>query len=571
MLRYVYGVTFILSVLLIVNLVSLRQAYMNSIDVLVFVAMAISNLGFYEMAGAKSLDVAMLANKISYLGGCYIPFLTAMTVGELCKERMSKWISILGFLGSSFVLSLIFIFDDSNLYYASIELITEGNVTFVIKEYGPLHNAFVILLIGYTIVNLIMIVQALSNRKEISYRSTILLCVMLCMGIVTYIVEKVMDFRIELLPFTYVIGGYFMLLAIKKVRMYDVSNLLAESLSEAQEYGFVTFDMGKRYIGSNRTAKLLFKELAEIEIDSPMNKVKTPLFELIKESMILLDKKGVTKARYINCGNLEIRCTLKHITGRRNNKFIGYYVELVDDTEERKYVRLLNNYNSQLEQDVAEKTDHIEQIQNDIILSMADIVESRDSNTGGHVKRTSKVVRILVEKLRALYLYQECDDNFFECVIKAAPLHDFGKIAIDDNILKKPGHFTDEEFNIMKAHTNKGAKIVRQILCNVDDVEFLNVAVNVAHYHHEKWNGKGYPDGLKGEEIPLEARIMALADVFDALVCERCYKNRYSDNQVFRIIEDSLGSHFDPKLGSVFILCRKQLERIYDEFEEQSN
>lgn len=154
--------------------------------------------------------------------------------------------------------------------------------------------------------------------------------------------------------------------------------------------------------------------------------------------------------------------------------------------------------------------------------------------------------------------------SFCESMIKAAPMHDLGKIAVDDAILRKPGKFTDEEYEIMKSHSAAGAKIVANVLQEVDDLEFKQIAVNVAHYHHEKYDGKGYPCGLKGEEIPFEARIMALADVFDALVSKRCYKDSFSYDKAFQIIEESLGTHFDPLLGKAFIACRENLEALYN-------
>ena len=135
---------------------------------------------------------------------------------------------------------------------------------------------------------------------------------------------------------------------------------------------------------------------------------------------------------------------------------------------------------------------------------------------------------------------------------------------VDDEVLRKQGKYTAEEFEKMKKHPEEGAKLVRKVLSGCANPGLVDVSVNVAHYHHEKWNGQGYPDGLKGTEIPLEARIMALADVFDALVSRRCYKDAYSYNQAFKIITSSDGSHFDPELVKYFIECRPELEKLYD-------
>ncbi len=145
-------------------------------------------------------------------------------------------------------------------------------------------------------------------------------------------------------------------------------------------------------------------------------------------------------------------------------------------------------------------------------------------------------------------------------------MHDLGKIAISDAVLRKPGKYTEEEFDEMKRHSAEGAKIVESILRGVEDDEFVEIAKNVAHYHHEKWNGKGYPEGLSKTDIPVEARIMALADVFDALVSKRCYKEAFTYDKAFEIIEESLGEHFDPEIGKVFLECRDELEALYNSF-----
>ena len=208
-----------------------------------------------------------------------------------------------------------------------------------------------------------------------------------------------------------------------------------------------------------------------------------------------------------------------------------------------------------------ERTRHIKHIQEMMILGMASMVESRDLSTGGHIKRTSMVVEIFAARLSLEN--PSLSKSFLEKVIRAAPMHDLGKIAVDDVILRKQAKFTPEEYTEMKKHSAEGARIVKQILEGIEEDEFVKIATNVAHYHHEKWDGTGYPEGLSGEEIPLEARIMALADVFDALVSRRCYKDAFPYDEAFGIIESSFGTHFDPQLGKIFLECRPQLEELY--------
>ena len=205
-------------------------------------------------------------------------------------------------------------------------------------------------------------------------------------------------------------------------------------------------------------------------------------------------------------------------------------------------------------------------LQNSVIEHLADIIESRDIETGEHIKRTKKYVSILVNKMREDPKYNNIlNDKMTENIINAAPLHDIGKIAVSDLILCKPGKLTDEEFDKMKIHTTKGGEIIKSILNDLGDKDFLNVAYDVAMYHHEKWNGRGYPEGKKEEEIPLPARIMAIADVFDALVAERVYKKPMPVDDAINIIIKDAGTHFDPNLVEIFKTVLEDFKKVQAE------
>jgi putative two-component system response regulator len=238
-------------------------------------------------------------------------------------------------------------------------------------------------------------------------------------------------------------------------------------------------------------------------------------------------------------------------------------VELRDVTSQQKYVENLEGNRHDLELEVEAKTQKIIHIQDSIITGIASMVESRDNSTGDHIRRTSEGIRIFIEQLKKHPDYEDMTENFCLNVIKAAPMHDLGKIAVDDAILRKPGKFTDEEYEKMKQHPAEGAKVIHKILLHTDDESFKSVAENVAHYHHERWDGKGYPEGLAGERIPLEARIMAVADVYDALVSKRVYKEAFDFDKANAIILEGMGSQFDPSLKEVYEKARPRLEAFY--------
>ena len=193
---------------------------------------------------------------------------------------------------------------------------------------------------------------------------------------------------------------------------------------------------------------------------------------------------------------------------------------------------------------------------------MAAMVESRDNSTGGHIKRTSEGVRILLDEIKKDPGFN-LSEEFCKDLIKSAPMHDLGKIAVDDVILRKKGRFEPEEYEQMKKHAAEGARLIEQILEGTDNDSFQKVAVNVAHYHHERWDGSGYPEGLKGDQIPIEARIMAIADVYDALVSKRVYKEKFSFEKANEIIMEGMGTQFDKKLEQAYINSRPRLEEYY--------
>ena len=214
--------------------------------------------------------------------------------------------------------------------------------------------------------------------------------------------------------------------------------------------------------------------------------------------------------------------------------------------------------------EVQHKNEQITRLQNGLILVLADMVESRDQCTGDHVRKTAAYCEIILRQMQKEGIYADkLTEDFISEVVNSAPLHDVGKIKVSDTILNKPGKLTDEEFGVMKGHTTAGGEIIDKAIATVgEESEYLNEAKNLAAYHHEKWNGTGYPDGLSGEEIPLSARVMAVADVFDALVSRRSYKEPFSVDKALEIIREGSGSHFDPLVVKAFLDAEDEVRRV---------
>ena len=203
----------------------------------------------------------------------------------------------------------------------------------------------------------------------------------------------------------------------------------------------------------------------------------------------------------------------------------------------------------------------VSRMQSGMITFMAEVVENRDDNTGGHIRRTAAYVECIAKELKRQGRYSNIlTGRYLSDMVVAAPLHDIGKIHIPDAVLNKPGKLTEEEFEIMKTHTTAGEELLTHAKAELGESGYLNTAVEMAAYHHEWWNGKGYPYSISGEEIPLCARIMAVADVFDALTSKRCYKSAMPLEKAYAIIREESGTHFDPAVVETFFAVTADME-----------
>lgn len=372
---------------------------------------------------------------------------------------------------------------------------------------------------------------------------------------VSLLIQLLAKPQIEIVPIFSSLSLLAVVISMHTDGFFGITDSGHEWVFQQMEDAYILADPLYGFLDANPAAVRLFPELESLRRGRPL---PDNLRQMLEES--LDENKEGAEAGVIHEGRFyEKKVTRLEKSGR----LIGYALLLDDDTEQQKYMNLLNRYNSELENEVTEKTQHIQDVLNSIITGMASVIESRDNSTGGHVRRTSRVVKVFAKRLMQNAEELGIDEAFIKHMIKAAPMHDVGKIAIDDSILRKPGKFTSDEFREMKRHPAAGAALLEEIFSETDDEELARIAINVAHWHHERWDGSGYPDGIRGEDIPLEARIMALADVFDALVSPRCYKSAFDFDRAFKIIAEGLGTQFDPVLGAIFLQCRPELEALY--------
>ena len=234
----------------------------------------------------------------------------------------------------------------------------------------------------------------------------------------------------------------------------------------------------------------------------------------------------------------------------------------------RDYLKDKNDF---LEEEVQKRTKEVMAVQEVTILAMASLAETRDNDTGNHIRRTQFYLKILADKLRQNIRFSHFlnDDKIIDLLFKSAPLHDIGKVGIPDHILLKPGRFTPDEFEIMKKHTALGRDSILAAEKRLGlELPFLAYAKEIAYSHQEKWDGTGYPEGLSGDDIPISGRMMAIADVYDALICRRVYKEGMPHEKAVSIIVEGKGTHFDPDMVDAFVDIADEFKEIAKRYED---
>lgn len=561
MFNLLYDALFVVSFLILVMMINKMGNRISIYHVMLFVTIVLADFGYMQLSDAVSLRAAVVANQTIYLGAIFSAYFLLMCVSDLCRIRIGNIIRLPLIAYGVFIFYLISNTDNTKLYYKGLYYIKGHGVGNLVKIYGPLHTLYPVYFMTIICIGIGIIIYAIKKKKDVALATSTMLLFLMVLVVVVYVLERVLKLDYAIMPFAYLIGQIGIYILLRRITMYSIAAITADSMMGNEAYGFVILDQKGRYLGSDETAKGWFPELVDLYVDQAINNPKSELLIQINKWVKGNGEHGI---KHFDLGDVYIKC--EHVIIREHETQNVHAIYLVDETQSRKYTKLVEQYNENLEHDVNEKTERIRNIQDDIIISMASIVENRDNNTGGHIKRTSDIMKIFVKHLQKKESFEALTPEIAKCIIKAAPLHDFGKIGVPDIILNKPGKFTDEEYKQMQTHPDKGAIIVERILQSADDLVFKNIAINVAHYHHEKWDGKGYPTGISGFDIPFEARIMALADVFDALVSKRVYKEKFSYDKAFSIIEESCGTHFDPVLCKEFMECRPQLEALYDSY-----
>lgn len=549
----------VVSFLNLLALVLLYRKQLNFYFASLFASVLVANIGYLAGALSESEETIIIATKACYLGSVFLPMFEYFIILRICRFKFPDWGKVLLGLLSATVLLLACTIGHSDIYYKSVTYMRMYGVGYCACEYGPLHFLWNFVLIGYTLANIVTMAYAARTRVNVSYKNLIAVGLMTLISIISFLVSREIGSDTMVVPLVYVIDEFILFFVCLRVRMNDISDTVLESLEEENRNAYVAFSDRGIYLGCNDIACKFFPELGEFHVDVPMpeNLEISKHFKSLMESFTRQDSPSDS---YFAYGRRNFRVCVRKIPRNKISHIVLFRIE--DETKLQRYIQKLDTHNTKLKDVIKDNDRHIHAIQEQMIVGMAKMVESRDSNTGGHIMRSSGVVAILVEELAKDSGFGRTKE-FYNALIAAAPMHDLGKIAIDDKILRKSSSFTPEEFEVMKTHAEKGAAIVENLLSEIEEPYFVEIAKNVACFHHERFDGSGYPYGLFGANIPFEARVMAVADVYDALVSKRCYKEQMSFEEAYDLIMNSMGTHFDPRLKPAFVACREKLEHYY--------
>lgn len=503
------------------------------------ICVLINLLGYLMEMLSQNMGMAIASTKVSYLGKCFLGWFMFMFIVKFCEYRVPKPFARTLLYIHLLIFIIIFTCDRHNLYYRDIKFSTEvfphiETTNGIVYYINMVLMMFYALAIPYICFNTYKKLRYYKDRIEYFILGCI--GILQCIGIAIYLTGIFKPYDITYLSFF--VSIILLAILVYRYRTFDMVDYAKHSIVEELNQPVIVFNVNLRVLYTNNIAKKIFPDVAAYSVYS---------LDILKKYLMAVKENYLKDGRYYEP-------SLSTIYDRK--KISGYILVFTDITEHIKK-------NVELVEKVEKQNTELEIIQKKIIISFANMIELRDDVTGHHVKRTSAYVKILVEKLMQKGVYSNIlTKEYAEEVIQAAPLHDIGKIAIDDSILKKPGKLTSEEFQKIKEHSAIGGHMLEEILQEVDSNDYLTIAKDMAYYHHERWDGTGYPLGLKGENIPLCARIMAVADVFDALTSKRTYKEAMSYDLAFEVIRESSGSHFDPLLVDVFLEAKEEIMSI---------
>ncbi len=566
MVTAIYGLCLFICILM---LVSMAQKNYNNIDIYhwtILILIPIVIMAYWLKTMVTNPDAAYALMCFQYLDSSFLSiavvFYLLHNVGVTARPWMKTALYGLGTVHLLIVCLCI----NTDLYYSSVEVTENPAGNIVRVSAGPLMVFHYIYLAVMLLCLAAVVAIGIRRRGSYAKANMLIYLILPLISFSAYLVDGMTGAGYSTLPVTYAIMDVVIALYYDGAHTHDISFLIADHHKSDASRAYAAFSMNGSFLSCNEKSYEFLPFLKDIKVNDRLPEGDRTA-DIIRGLFDSFEREETDSVRY-RLGDQTCECRISYFSLREGGSRHGYLLDIHDATKEQEAYDLIQSYNERLNEEVEEKTENIREIQRKIVLGMADMIENRDNNTGGHVKRTSDIIKIIVDEIMARGS-MDISEQMAEDIVRAAPTHDIGKITIDNSILNKPGRFTDEEYEIMKTHSTKSGEMVMILLDGVEEERFVKIAYNVARYHHERWDGRGYPEGLVGSMIPLEARIMAIADVYDALVSKRVYKDPMSFEKSASIMCECMGTQFDPNLKSVFLGCREKLEEYYSTVDQR--
>lgn len=534
-----------------------RSSRMQTLLLIVMYSTTVNLVGYTLEMEAATKELAMQSLKVTYVGKPFIIYSLYLFVMEYCGVSIPKARRNIFFLISLTITILVFTNNYHGLFYSSIDFTNEGLFPHMILQHGILYNLYTAFLCYYFLGMIIVCIRKyIRHESPIIQKQIIILLVLIFFSIfclAAYLLNLTAGY--DATAIAYIVAVFFFERLMRKYGLFDTLTLAKDEAIDHMKNGLIVIDIYGNPVYTNAEAAKVLECIRKQEHrDRPIEYLEVlaangrPLFISQKLAPELEDISGNENYVY----ELSLRDII------HDDANYGQMLTITENTDHYYYT-------ARLKEEVSKKTKEVISIQRDIIGSFTAIIEARDGITGLHIKNTGNLVKVLVNLMKEDDRY--CNiitSDYAQMVADAAHLHDIGKIAIPDCILQKKGKLTDEEFAIMKTHPQEGARILDSTLKGLESDSYYQIAHDMALYHHEHYDGKGYPAGISGCSIPLSARIMAVADVYDALRSKRHYKDGFSKEKSVQIIRDTMGTQFDPTIASIFLEHIDEMEAVID-------
>lgn len=561
----IYSITLFVSVVCLLIVMSLKPSREQKLTMCFSLFITLAILGSWYSAASECIVESEVATGLIYTALPNIYYSMFLLISRYCKVDPPKWVKTLMVSVNLLVACLSLTNKYHHLFFVSENLRVENGYVVFDKGAGPLFPFAIAVIVTYNIVMTIIVIgyiQRLGKRKSkkrtrVEKYSSVGLLAALFISTSAFLISRVIIRTVDLVPFAVLLSEGVFLFLLYELRVYDVMDYAQEFAYDSTEEGIVALDMRMNFCGANKVAVNMFNEFANASIGEPFRKLSPELAGAF-EADVLKD---------IHSGEQVVRMLVKSIVA--NNKLRGYVIRFRDVTSEIETLDVFEKFRKQLEYEVADKTSRYRNLQEHLIMSFACLEEGESTVNKGHVKRVNAYLSVLLKTLIDRGDYSNALSSSLAYEIRsAAPLHDIGKRVHQTRRQSGNEAVTDEKPSLSeiaaatKRHPIESAKIIERDLTRIEDDVFTAVAKEMALYHHERWDGSGYPNAVKGEQIPLCARILSVVNDFDNLLSEIPNATREDLDAMFVRIGEGSGKAYDPIIVDAFIASKQDIIEV---------